>query len=82
MVAVIGVGIAVWITTLLVLVEIAFIIGGSDCTVRKCNRIGEFLVGDGGTALAWAFRVIGLILAVMAARAVNRRLTARSAATA
>jgi hypothetical protein len=81
-VAVIGAGIAVWVATFLVLVEIGFILGGSDCTVRKCNQFGEFFVGDGGTALVWVFRLIALVLAVMAARALNRRVSARSAATA
>jgi hypothetical protein len=81
-VGVIGAGIAVWVATSLVLVEIGLILGGSDCAVHKCNQIGEFLVSDGGTALAWGFRLIALAPAVMAARAVNRRLTARSAATA
>jgi hypothetical protein len=81
MVAVIGVGIGVWIATFLVLVEIGFILGGSDCSVHRCNRVGEFLVSDAGGLLAWLFRLIALALAVMAARAVSRGLRARSAAS-
>jgi hypothetical protein len=80
--AVIVVGIAVWVASFLVLVEVGFILGGSDCSVRRCNGVGEFLVSDGGAALTWLFRLIALAAAVVAARATSRWLRERSAATA